>query len=219
MQLTFHLILALVPLVAYVALLCLIALSPRPFVTTAGRDTAALAVGLGGLFAVGPAELFFPTVSASILGPMVWFPLAVLYSLCVSLYILTRQQRLVIYGSPNDELFEATVRACKRLDAESTHDFEQRLIHLSTLGVHLRLENYLGFGSSQLLAFESNLSGKFWSVLLGALRQEVQEVRVSTRRSAVVMLLATAVVSGVLLMQGIQDRAVVVEGFRDWFWR
>lgn len=219
MPLTFNVILAIVPLIAYVALLCLIALSPRPFVTTGGRDTAALAVGLAGLFAVGPAELFFPTVTASILGPMVWVPLLILYSLCVTLYVLTRQQRLVIYGSPSDELFAATARACKRIDAESISDSEQRLVHLPTLGVHLRLETYHGFGSSQLLAFESNLSGRFWAVLLGAMRQEVQDIRVSTRRSAIVMLLATAVVIGVLLMQGIQDRAVVVESFRDWFWR
>ena len=219
MDITFTLLLALLPLVAYLATLGAVRVSGRPLVTTGGRDTAAVAVAVSGLMAIGPAELFFPGNSAAFLGPWVWVPLAVLYSLCVSLYILVRPQRLVIYGRSPEELFEALLRGAQRIDATAAGDPETLLVTLPALGVHLRLEGYRGRDPAEVVAFESNLSPKFWSTLLAVLRDEVKQIPASTPRPGMAMLLLAVFLGGYLLWQGINHRALVVEGFRDWLWR
>ncbi len=219
MEITFSLLLALLPLLAYLAVLGVIRASGVALVTTGGRDTAALAVAIAGLIAVGPAELFFPTMSASIMGPLVWVPLAVLYSLCVSLYILTQPQRLVIYGRSPEQIFGAVLRSAQKIDADATGDPERMHIDLPQIAAHLRIEGHRTHDPCQVLAFESNLAPKFWSMLLSGLRQEVQHVPASTPRPAIAMLLVAVAVGGFLLWQGLDDRALVVEGFREWLWR
>ena len=62
----FTVLLALLPLIGYLLVLCIIRLSGRAIVTTGGRDIAALAIAISGLLAVGPAELFFPSSAAAV---------------------------------------------------------------------------------------------------------------------------------------------------------
>ena len=219
MDITFPLLLALLPLVAYLGTLGAIRASGRALVTTGGRDTAALAVAVAGLVAVGPLELFFPSMSAAIMGPLVWVPLALLYSLCVSLYIIVRPQRLVVYGRASDQVFDAAVRAAQKIDSAATGNAETHHITLPTIKVNLRLDGYHGQDPCQVIAFEPNLAPKFWSLLLSSLREEVQQIPASTPRPAFAMLLVAVAVGGFLLWQGIDDRALVVEGFREWLWR
>lgn len=219
MGLTFTALLALFPLVAYWGTLGAIRVSGHALVTTAGRDTAALAVAVSGLFAIGPAELFFPANSAAFLGPWVWVPLAVLYSLCVSLYILVRPQRLVVYGRSSEELYEALVRAAQQIDSGASGDPETLLVRLPAVGAHLRLVGPRGRDPVEVASFEWNLPPKFWSALLAALREEVRQIPASTPRPGMAMLSVAVALGGYLLWQGISHRALVVEGFRDWLWR
>lgn len=219
MHITFSLLLALLPLVAYLGILGAIRASGRVLVTTGGRDTAALAVAVAGLMAVGPLELFFPSMSAVIMGPLVWLPLGLLYSLCVALYVIVRPQRLVIYGRSCDQVFDAVVRAAQTIDATAQGHSETQHIHLPALQIHLRVDGERGQDPCQVIAFEPNLAPKFWSMLLSALRDEVQRLPASTSRPALAMLLVAVAVGGFLLWQGIDDRALVVESFREWLWR
>ena len=85
----FTILLALVPLIAYLLVISAVRLSGRALVTTGGRDIAALALAVSGLLAVGPAELFFPSAAATVFGPAVWIALAVFYGLSVSLIALS----------------------------------------------------------------------------------------------------------------------------------
>ncbi len=219
MQSTFTLLLALLPLVAYMLTLGVIRISGVALVTTGGRDTAALAVAVAGMLAVGPGELFFPAASAVLLGPMVWLPLAVLYSLCVSLYILTRPQRLVIYGRSPDQLLDALLQSTRRLDATAVADPEALMVRLPELNVHLKIDGIRGQDPAQVTAFETNLSPKFWSLLLSSMREEVRRVPASTPRPGIAMLLVAVLIGSYLLWKGLDDRALVVEGFREWLWR
>jgi hypothetical protein len=219
MDITFPLLLATLPLVAYVGTLGIIRASGKTLVTTGARDAAALAVAVSGLVAVGPLELFFPSMSAAIMGPLVWVPLALLYSLCVSLYIIVRPQRLVIYGRSSDQVFDAVLRAAIKIDSSAVGNAETQHISLPTIHVNLRLDGYHGQDPCQVIAFEPNLAPKFWSMLLSSLREEVQQTPASTPRPAFAMLLVAVTVGGFLLWKGIDDRAVVVEGFREWLWR
>ena len=61
----FSLLLALVPLIGYLLLLGLIRVSGHTLITTGARDIGALGLAISGLVAVGPGELFFPTVCSS----------------------------------------------------------------------------------------------------------------------------------------------------------
>src|SRR6056297_912316 len=85
----FPLILAFLPLSAYLLLIGMIRLVAAPVVTTGGRDLGALAVGISGLVAIGPAELFFPGPAAASMGAYVWLVLLLFYILAVSLVILS----------------------------------------------------------------------------------------------------------------------------------
>ncbi len=219
MEITFSLLLALLPLLAYLGLLGAIRASGIALVTTGGRDTAALAIAVVGLVAVGPAELFFPTMSATLMGPLVWLPLAVLYSLCVSLYILVQPQRLVVYGRSPDQIFDSVLRAAQKIDDLASGDPETLQIELPTIAAHLRLDGYRGHDPCQVVAFESNLAPRFWSMLLSGVREQVRHVPASTPRPAIAMLLMAVAVGGFLLWQGLDNRALVVEGFREWLWR
>ena len=73
-----YLLIALLPLVAYLLLLGMIRLSGRVLITTGGRDIAALGFSVVGLVAIGPGELFFPKAAAGVFGGWVWLALATL---------------------------------------------------------------------------------------------------------------------------------------------
>ena len=92
------LLLALMPLIAYLLLLGLIRASGRVLITTGGRDIAALGFSVAGFIAVGPGELFFPKAAAGAFGGWVWLALFTFYALIVTLLGLTSRQRLVVYG-------------------------------------------------------------------------------------------------------------------------
>ena len=107
----FSLLLALVPLVGYLALVGLIRISGNTLITTGARDIGAIGLAISGLVAVGPAELFFPTAAATAFGPTVWLILIVFYALCVALVALTSKPRLVVYGRTPEEIYEPLLNA------------------------------------------------------------------------------------------------------------
>ena len=133
----FKILLALLPLIAYLAVFSVIRLSGRALVTTGGRDLAALSMAISGMLAVGPAELFFPTSAAAVFGPTVWLALAAFYGLTVSLIVLSSPPKLVVYGRTPEELFAPLLAAAKQIDAAATGDAATLQVSLPTLGVHL----------------------------------------------------------------------------------
>ena len=83
-----HTVIAIGPLGVYLLLIGLLNLGRRPFVTTGGRDLAALGVGISGLMIAGPMELFMPEAPARHFGGFVWLLLIALYGLGVTMYRL-----------------------------------------------------------------------------------------------------------------------------------
>ncbi len=215
----FAVFLALLPLIAYLLVLGTIRVSGQTVVTTGGRDISALAVAIGGLVAIGPAELFFPNAAATVFGPIVWLALIAFYGLIVTLIALTSRPKLVVFGRTPDELYEPLLKACRRLDAEAKGDASTLQVHLVSLGVHLRLDGQRGIDYAQVIAFEAGVSLRFWNSLLGHLRHEVSDLPAPYPRRGIAMLLTAATLCGVILWQGFSDPEQVVEGFRDWLWR
>ncbi len=215
----FTILLALVPLIAYLLVISGVRLSGRALVTTGGRDIAALALAVSGLLAVGPAELFFPSAAATVFGPAVWLALAVFYGLSVSLIALSFPPRIAVYGRTADELFEPLLAAAQTLDAKASGDAGLLQVTLPVLGIHLRVDGHRGIDYAQIVAFEPNVSLRFWSKLLGATRAKVQGQTIPFPRRGFAMLGFTLILGGVLLTQSFGKQELLVQGFRDWLWR
>lgn len=215
----FPILLALVPLIAYLLVISGVRLSGRALVTTGGRDIAALALAVSGLLAVGPAELFFPSAAATVFGPAVWIALAVFYGLSVTLLALSFPPRIAVYGRTAEELFEPLLAAAQTLDAKASGDPALLQVTLPALGIHLRVDGHRGIDYAQIVAFEPNVSLRFWSRLLGATRAEVQGQTTPFPRRGFAMLGFTLILGGVLLAQSFGKQELLVQGFRDWLWR
>jgi len=215
----FTILLALLPLIGYLVVFSLIRISGRTLVTTGGRDVAALAIALSGMIAVGPAELFFPTAAATIFGPVVWVALVAFYGLSVALIALTTPPKLVVYGRSPEELYEPLMAAAKQIDPAATGEPTQLQVSLPTVGVRLRIDGQRGFDHAQVLAFEPNISLRFWNQLLGNVRKEVQHQPAPMPRRGFGMLLVALMLAAILAWQGFGNQELVVEGFRDWLWR
>ena len=215
----FTILLALLPLIAYLIVFSLIRLSGRALVTSGGRDIAALALAISGLLAVGPAELFFPTAAATVFGPVVWLPLAAFYGLSVSLIALTTAPRVVVYGRTPEELYSPLLEAAKEIDATATGDPKLLQITLPAAGVHLRVDGQRAVDYAQVLAFEPNVSMRFWSKLLATLRKKVHQQSTPLPRRGFAMLTCALLLSSLLMWQSFSNRELVVEGFRNWLWR
>jgi hypothetical protein len=215
----FTILLALLPLIAYLAVFSLIRLAGWALVTTGGRDIAALAVAISGMLAVGPAELFFPTAAASMFGPAVWLALAAFYALSVSLIALTTPPKLVVYGRTPEELYEPLLAAAKQIDPASTGNVNSLQVELPAVGVHLRVDGQRAIDHAQVVAFEPQVSLRFWNRLLATLRKEVHAQSAPMPRRGFGMLVAVLLLSSILVWQSFGNRELVVEGFRDWLWR
>ncbi|SRR6056297_521494 len=215
----FAIVLAMLPLAAYLLLLGGVRLLARPLVTTGGRDLAALAMGMVGLFAIGPLELFFPGAAAVTLGPYVWLCLLLFYILSVTLIILSTQPRLIIYGATSPEILEPLLRTAKRLDNQAELHSAQRQICMPNLGIRLRVDGHRQFDTSQVVAFEPDLTPAFWKQLLSGLRHELKETPSPQRFSGVGMLvfglLFLSIVVGLVVLQPTR----VTSGFSEWLWR
>ncbi len=118
----FTVVLALLPLVVYLAIFSYVRVSGRGLVTTGARDIAAMAIAISGLLAVGPAELFFPQTAAILFGPMVWLALILFYALVVTLIALTSTPKLVVFGRSPEDVYEPLLRAAQTLDPAATGD-------------------------------------------------------------------------------------------------
>ena len=99
-----HTIIAIGPLGIYLLVIGMLQLSRRPFVTSGGRDQAALAVGISGLVVAGPFELFMPDAPARQFGGFIWILLLALYGLGCTLAILLSRPRIVVYNVRGDDL-------------------------------------------------------------------------------------------------------------------
>lgn len=215
----FVLLIALLPLAAYLTLFGLIRLSGRPLVTTGSRDTFAIAIAISGLIAVGPAELFFPQAAAAAFGVAIWPVLAFLYFLLITLVILSSRPRLVVYGRGVGSLASPLLRAAQSIDPEATSDESAGQISMPTAGIHLRIEGFRGADTAEVSAFESSIVPSFWQRLLAALQKELsKEEAVAQRRGGMTFVIGAAMLV-VVSVQLFVAHEQVVQGFREWLWR
>ncbi len=168
-----HLAIALGPLAVYLLTLGAINLSRRPFLTTGARDTAALGVGVSGLFFAGPMELFFPEPAFSRFGPYVWLMLLALYGLCLTLVALLLRPRLVIYNLSLEELWPVLGETADALDKEAR--WAGLNLVLPHLGVSLYVEPLAALRNVQLVSAGPKQNYAGWKRLEVALREALRK--------------------------------------------
>ncbi|MBL9125076.1 MAG: hypothetical protein JNG90_15670 [Planctomycetaceae bacterium] len=173
------------PLAVYLLLLGLINLARRPLVTTGGRDTAALAVGVGGLIVVGPMELFLPAEAVGNFGTFVWVLLLAFYVLSVTLVVLIQRPRLVIYNVSADVLRPILAEVTAALDPEVR--WAGGSVVMPSLGVELHMEAFPPLRNLSLVAShdEQNIEG--WQRLSRSLSGALQRLEVSRNPSGALL--------------------------------
>lgn len=214
----FSLVLFLTPLLVYMVVISFVRVSGRIYVSTGGKEIAALALAVSGMLIVGPVELFFPMAAATVFGPLVWGILALFYMLCVSLFVIGATPKIIVYGSNADGLLEPLLNAARALDENAQADKGSLQVYLPTSGVHLRIGTSSSLDHASIMAFEDNLSAKFWLLLRTELRNQLGDRKVERKRGLPV-LIATVLLASFLLTHWFQTTEEITKGFVAWFWR
>lgn len=129
---------AILPLAAYFHVLGLIRLRPHPTVLSGATDFMLLCMGVVGLVAVGPIELFFPRAAYSILGPWVWGILIMLYFFVILLIALNAKLKLIVYGLDSESLKNAIQEILALEQIEAT--WGNQILEIPSLGLRASIE-------------------------------------------------------------------------------
>ena len=154
-----HTIIAIGPLGIYLLVIGMLQLSRRPFVTTGGRDYAALAVGICGLVVAGPLELFMPDAPARQFGGFVWVLLLALYGLGCTLVILLSRPRIVIYNIRGDDLRPVLAAVVERLDPQARWAGECLILPQLNVQLHVETSGAMRIGELVAVGYRQSFQG------------------------------------------------------------
>jgi hypothetical protein len=212
-----HFCIAIAPLSVYLLLLGLINLSGGPFVTTGGRDAAALGIGLAGMAIAGPMEMFMPHAAASRFGMWVWLMLLIFYSLCVSLAILLMRPRIVVYNVGSEQMRVVLGSLVTKLDREARWAGDS--VALPTIGVHLHIEPFAAMRNVQLVSTGGEQSFEGWRLLEKELRAHFKSLRTTPNPYGYVLLIASAILAVFSATWIALDRQGASQALNDFLFR
>lgn len=208
-----HFFIAVGPLAAYLALLGLIDVGGRPFVTTGARDAAALGVALTGVAAAGPLELFLPESASHWFPGGIWLLLLLLYSLCLSLAVLLLRPRLVVYNVRLEDLRPRLAFLVGQLDPEAR--WAGDCVTLPKLRIQLSVEYQPWTRTVQLISAGNRQDPLGWKQLEKGLKRDMREVKSQPLPVGYAFLgLALALSVGAALWMAF-ERQTVLEGLSD----
>lgn len=169
-----HLGIALIPLAVYLLVIGIANLSRRPRVTSGGRDSAALGLGLSGFLVAGPMELLLPESTAERLGShvYVWGLMLALYGLGLILLVLSGRPRLIIYNARQEQLRPLLAEVAHQLDPDAR--WAGNCLWLPRIGVQLHLEPARLMRLVQLVSAGNRQNLLGWRMLEEALVQRLQ---------------------------------------------
>jgi hypothetical protein len=200
---------AVIPLAMYLALIGAINLRRRPFVTTGARDMAALGIGLSGLVAVGPMELFFPEGAAVRFGAFVWLLMITFYGLCVSLIVLLLRPRIVVYNSNVDRLRPAITELANKMDQKSRWTGDSMII--PNRKIHFFMESVEWMCNVQLVAAGMKQSYDGWREFELSLKKNLSSYRTSSNPiGAVLVMVAGLMICGSLVWLQLRREEVAI---------
>ena len=187
----------------------------RPFLTTGGRDLAALGAAVAGFMIVGPVELFLPHSVARHFGPYVWLLLGALYMLCVTLLVLMSRPRLVIYNMTAEQLRPLLADLAARLDAE--HRWAGDSLALPQFGVQLQIEKFLPMRNVSLVATAAEQDFAGWRQLERDLDRELEQIETAANPMGVSMITLSLLLFAIVMFWMIRSPVRLQQGFWDLF--
>lgn len=211
-----RLLVAVGPLAVYLLLLGIVNLLPRPYLTSGGRDTAALGVALSGFVLIGPIELFMPRWPAAVWSDFLWvfwLLLSLLYLLVLTLVVLSQRPRLVIYNLTAEELRPVLAEVAELLDADAR--WAGGSLSLPRLNVHLHVEPFAAMRNITLAATADpqNLNG--WRALEQALGAELNSVRCRPNALGGAMAIAATFLLALVSFSLVRDPQSLTQGLRE----
>lgn len=128
---------ALLPLGAYLSVLGMLRWRKHPTVLSRSFDLLLLGMGLAGMVAVGPIELFFPRAAYSLVGNWIWFVLISLYFLVLLLIVFHVPPGIVVYGMQKESLRNTIERWL--VERGVAYSMQEDAILMESLGIHALL--------------------------------------------------------------------------------
>jgi hypothetical protein len=213
----FHLAIALIPLALYLILLGGIHLRGRPFVTTGGKDVAALAIAISGFAVVGPMELFFPEPAAREIGGLVWVLMMTFYALCSMLTVLVLKPRLIIYNVSYERLRPVLGEIVPKLDSDARWAGE--CLVLPNLAIQLHLESSSVTRNAQLIATGTRQGLEGWKRLESELAAALRDRNSPRNPLGVSLSIAGVALMCCVLLLLARDSEAVAQSLKDWLRR
>jgi uncharacterized protein YejL (UPF0352 family) len=208
-----HVCISMGPLSVYLLLLGGLNLSSRPFLTTGGRDTAALGLAVSGFLIAGPMELFLPETAALRFGGFVWLMMIAFYALSITLVILLQRPRLVIYNATRDQMRPILADLVGQLDQEARWAGE--CLVLPRLGIQLHLEAFPAMRNVQLVSSGSRQSFAGWRRLETALVDALRRVEGVPSPYGLSLIVFGLMAVGIVTFSVVSDSQAVAQSLRE----
>ncbi len=164
--------LAFTPLALYFLLAGLMNMTGRPFLVTGLRDMIVLFVGIFGMVAVGPMQLFFPVNASWSYGIGVWLFLISIYVLLCTLFLVLQRPSLNLYNISLAEFRPVFFDMVVELDPASRWAGDS--VFLPTLGIQLFMESNPLLRSVSLVSAGPNQNYEGWTKLQNHLMQNLK---------------------------------------------
>ncbi len=208
-----HFCIAVGPLAIYLLVLGIINLSRRPFVTSGGRDTAALGVAVGGFALAGPIELFLPDLAAQRFGPWVWLLLLMLYGLCLTLVVLLVRPRLVVYNTTVDQLRPILATVASELDKDARWAGECLVI--PKLGIQLNVEAFSVLRNVQIVSAGPRQNYHGWQYLENELSKALRRINNVPNVSGFLFISCGVVIFSIATLWMLTDQQAVAQALNE----
>ncbi len=208
-----RMIIAMVPLAAYLLLLGLINLRRRPVMMNGACDNLLLGLGLAGLAMVGPLELLLPESTAFRFGGYAWVMLIIFYLLLVLLLVMLGRPRLVVYNVAFEQLRPALADVVGRLDDQARWTGDS--VFLPNRGVQFYLDRHPQLHNVQITALGNHQNFESWHLLEKELRVALRDTAEAPRSFGIVFIFLALAMLAVVLVKFFHDRGEIAQSFHE----
>lgn len=208
-----RMIIAIVPLAAYLLLIGFLNLRSRPTVMSGVRDSLLLGAAVFGLVLVGPLELLLPESTAFRFGAYAWIMLSSFYFLTLILAIMMGRPSIVIYNADLETVRSAVSQAVRNLDEQARWAGDS--VVLPTIGIQLYADRYAMLRNVQLKSVGGQQSLLAWSKLEKELRREIKHVKSERSACGMIFLMFAGVLTSLVVMTYWRDQGEIARTFQE----
>ena len=201
------------PLAVYCLFLTLLNGRRRPTVFSGAVDLIFLAVGLSGLFLLGPGRLFLPLNVLTYWGAGAWLLWTAFYLSVVLIVVRKLRRRIVVYNFSVVDLVPKLWEIVQELDAAAARLGNS--IALPGYGVQFYIEAASRSRNVVLVATESAQSADAWRKLESEIGRSFRTISVARGPAAWFFLFSALVLFGVSCWALFTDLPTVLDAVRE----